>query len=167
MWRRPQEEEESTTCVKFPQIFTLVIVWRSFNTFGAWMVDVFHLLLSKLECCVVPSSLMFLPLPMDMVCQCTGPNLRRRWCHNHPNPIFQHLHCQLSPKCKSHLCNFASCPAHILPWQLTEEKECELSVWPPFCLPHFLQPNWCMTTIIHIIDPMFSMVVMMEWLHVL
>jgi hypothetical protein len=148
---------------------TLAIVLRIFTAFGAWMADVFRLLLSESACCVVPSPLIFLPLPMDMVCHCTGPNPRRRWCRNHPNHILQHLHRQLPPKCKSCLRNFVSCPRpslHTIHLG-NRQKECELSVWPPFRLPHFLQPDRRMTTIIHVINPVLSMVVMTEWLRVL
>ncbi len=148
---------------------TLAIVSRSFTAFGAWMADVFRLPLSESACCVVPSPLIFLPLPMDMVCRCTGPNPRRRWCRNHPNPILQHLHCQLPPKRYSRLRNFVSCPRPTLHTIHlgNRQKECELSVWPPFCPPHFLQPDRCMTTIIHIIDPVISTVVTTEGLRVL
>jgi hypothetical protein len=47
--------------------------------------------------------------------------------------------------------------AHNLP--PIRKHESKLLMGPPFCLPHFFQPNLIMATIVYIVNPMLCMVV--------
>ncbi len=110
------------------------------------MAPVGHVDLVKLACVQVPHFRILWPLFMHVYGASPAPTPNRRvrrhsliiqLVRHHQLcqivPKFQRWHCRFLPRtgpCLSriHLCNRA--------------KKSKLSIWPPFCLPNLLQPNF-------------------------
>jgi hypothetical protein len=80
-----------------------------------------------------------------------------------------YLHCQVLSESQHWLGNLlpCACPSLHTIHLCHQQQESELSVGPPFCLPHLFQSNRIMLTIVDNVDSMLCTVVAAEGLGVL
>ena len=106
-----------------------------------------------------------------MFARYAGPSTFGRWCCNpiipkfvlhHPHceffPIFQRRHRRLIRRARPSLHRICLCH---------RQNERELSIRPPFCRPSGFQTNRIVSTIVHVVNPMFATVVAGEQLRIL
>ena len=91
----------------------------------------------------------------------------RRRCQNDPICLYvirHHLNCQFSSKNQRRIRFLVPRTRPTLPGihLRDRQQESKLPVRPPLCLPRILQPNWIVTTIIYVVDPMLTFVVPAE-----
>jgi hypothetical protein len=99
-----------------------------------------------------------------------SPVIAAWWrCRNDPITLYfvhHHLHCQFPSKSQRRIRFLVPCTCTSLPHVYLRDRhqESKLSIGPPLCLPHGLQPNRIMATIIYIVDPVLRFVVSAEGL---